>query len=141
MIDQDEAARSAGEGRKKQREQEKLGLRGGRKAGPLKGNSGYWRGCGGVTASTGGAAEAAEVKVRVRYIEVVEAEHIANCLEEVVGEGKGAGRCKVVVAVGGMWTARELPNRRRLASGATGGLGLGLRNHIVRFRVGPSRVG
>ena len=40
---------SEGEGAgETEREQEKLGLRGGRKAGPLRrGDSGYWRGCGG----------------------------------------------------------------------------------------------
>ena len=47
LIDQDKAARSSGEGAKEtEREQEKLGLRGGRKAGPLRrGGSMYWRGC------------------------------------------------------------------------------------------------
>ena len=57
VIDQDEAARWAGEGgaREAEREQEKLGLRGGRKAGPLRrGNSGYWRGCRRGTAGTAG---------------------------------------------------------------------------------------
>ena len=46
MIDQ-EAARSAGKWRQeKQREREKLGPRGGRKAGTLRReDSEYWRGC------------------------------------------------------------------------------------------------
>ena len=40
---------SEGEGGEEiEREQEKLGLRGGKKIGPLKrGDRGYWRGCGG----------------------------------------------------------------------------------------------
>ena len=81
-FDQDEAARSAGEGVARSRDRareagpprrdegwghneggyralEKLGLRGGTKAGSLRrGDSGYWRGCGGGTAGTGRAAEA-----------------------------------------------------------------------------------
>ena len=41
---------SEGEGGEEiEREQEKLGLRGGKKIGPLKrGDRGYWRGCGGA---------------------------------------------------------------------------------------------
>ena len=52
MIDQDEAARSVGEGAKEtEREQEKLGLQIGKKAGPLKrGDNGHWRGYGGRSA-------------------------------------------------------------------------------------------
>ena len=62
MFDQDEAAMSEGEGAgETEREQEKLGLRGGRKAGPLRrGHIGYWRGHRGATAGTGGAAEIAQ---------------------------------------------------------------------------------
>ena len=47
------------------REQEKLGLRGERKYGPLRrGHNGCWRGRRGGTAGTGGAAEVAEAAVR-----------------------------------------------------------------------------
>ena len=65
MIDQDEAARSVGEGANEiERELNKLGLRGGRKAGPLRReNSRYWSGCRGGTAGTGGAAEVVEAGV------------------------------------------------------------------------------
>ena len=56
---------SEGEGAEEtEREQEKLGLRGGRKAGPLRrGDSGCWRGCRGGMAGTEGAAEVAEAGV------------------------------------------------------------------------------
>ena len=63
MIDQDEAARPAGEEAKEtQREQVKVGLQGGRKAGPLRrGGSGYWRGCRGGQWVLGGCT--AEIAV------------------------------------------------------------------------------
>ena len=65
MINEDEAARSAGEEAKEtERVQEKLGLREGRKAGPVRrGGRGYWRDRGGGTAGTGEAAGAAEAGV------------------------------------------------------------------------------
>ena len=61
---------SEGEGAEEtEREQEKLGLRGGRKAGPLRrGHSGCWRGRRGGTAGTGGAAEA-EVQWYIQCVE------------------------------------------------------------------------
>ena len=88
MFDQDETAMSDREGAEEtEREQEKLSLLGGRKAGPLRrGDSGCWRSRRGGTAGTGGAAEVAEagvhsfsvrsdrvrvkvmVRVRVRYV-------------------------------------------------------------------------
>ena len=47
-----------------ERKQEKLGLRGGRKTGPLRmGNSECWRGCRGGTVGTGGAAEVAKARL------------------------------------------------------------------------------
>ena len=58
LFDQDEAAMSEEEGAEEtEKEQDKLGLRGGRKAGPLqRGDSGYCRGCIGGTSGTAGAA-------------------------------------------------------------------------------------
>ena len=41
------------------------------------------------------------VTIRVRLSWLMEPERIENCLEEVVGEGEGAGRRKVVAAVEG----------------------------------------
>ena len=65
MFDQDEAAMSEGEGAEEtERGQEKLGLRGRKKAGPVRrGDSGCWRRCGGGTAGSGGAAKVAEAGV------------------------------------------------------------------------------
>ena len=65
LFDQDEAAVAEEEGAEEaEREQEELGLRRGRKAGPLrKGHSGCWRGCSGGTSVTGGAAEVVEAEV------------------------------------------------------------------------------
>ena len=65
MFDQDYAAMSAGEGAEEiEREQNKLGLRGGRKAGPLRrGHSRHWRGRREGTAGTGGGAEVVEAGV------------------------------------------------------------------------------
>ena len=56
---------SDGEGAEEiERELEKLGLRGEKKAGPLRrGGSGCWRGHRGGTAGTGGAVEVVEVGV------------------------------------------------------------------------------
>ena len=56
---------SEGEGAEEtEREQEKLGLRGGRKAGPLgRGHRGCWKGHREGTAGTAGAAEAVEAGV------------------------------------------------------------------------------
>jgi len=66
LFDQDEAAMSEGEGAEEtEREQEKLGLRGGRKAGSLRrGAQQVLEGRRGGTAGTGGAVEVVEAGVR-----------------------------------------------------------------------------
>ena len=75
LFDQDEAAMSEGKGPEEtEREQEKLGIRGRRKSGPLRrGHSGCWRGRRGGMSGTGGAAEVVEAGVHSWVVVTVRA--------------------------------------------------------------------